>query len=438
MVEAVSKPAATPSAPVRHHHVRRRRVHLFFFLVFLALPFFDIMRFDIPKQRFYFAGTELWINEFSIIFFSMMFLMFSIVALSMIYGRIYCSYACPQMIFSETANAIEERLRKWVTKKFIAWPAARRTFLYRSILYAIVGVASVGLAFIFISYFVEPRDLAHRLMRVDVTTTAGFAGAVTTLVTFLDFAFLRQKFCTTLCPYGYLQGILTDSNTLLIQYRDPERQCIQCKKCVRICHMGIDIRDSPLQIECIHCGECIDACEEVMTRVKRPVVIEYAWGQGGPKPGADESWWQRAGIRDAKRRIVVIVMLVYGSSLAVALSLRNPVMTRINPIRTTSLYSINASGDVENQFRISISNRGAGNEFVVVSVDGLTGSRLELSPNPIPVAPGETVNREFAVAVSRAAPLGDVTHFRFTTESQPNARRQTIEMTWLMPPKGKR
>ena len=37
------------------HHLRKR-VHLICFLAFLALPFFNVVRFDIPRQRFYFAG----------------------------------------------------------------------------------------------------------------------------------------------------------------------------------------------------------------------------------------------------------------------------------------------------------------------------------------------------------------------------------------------
>ncbi len=436
----IAPAAAVPAPPARPHHVRRRRIHLFFFLVFCALPFFNLMRFDLPKQRFYFAGAEIWINEFAIIFFSLMFLMFGIVALSMIYGRVYCSYACPQMIFSETALALDDALRRWTTKKFIAWPAPRRRFAHLALTYLIIAAASVVLAFVFISYFVEPRDLLRRLIHLDIATSGGFAGAVTTLIAFLDFAFVRQKFCTTLCPYGYLQGMLADRHTLLVQYRDPDHLCIQCKKCVRICHMGIDIRDSPYQIECIHCGECIDACEEIMTKVKRPTVVEYSWGQDGPKLEAEagKPWWYRLGIRDAKRRIVLLVMLCYASGLAVALSMRNPVLVRINPIRTTSLYRVNAAGEVENQFSVSVSNRGSQNAKVAIAVDSLQGARVEELPNPLSVAPGETTRKDFAVAVPRGAALGDVTHFHFQVEAQPGGRKQTIDMTWLMPPKTKR
>ena len=71
-----------------------------------------MIRFDIPKQRFYFAGHELWINEFAIIFFTLMFLMFLVVVSSVSYGRVYCGYLCPQMIFSEASVAVQTRLAK--------------------------------------------------------------------------------------------------------------------------------------------------------------------------------------------------------------------------------------------------------------------------------------------------------------------------------------
>ena len=76
------------------------------------------MRFDIPRQRFYFAGYELWINEFAIIFFALMFLMFLIIGSSIAYGRVYCGYMCPQMIFSEASITFENRLRRWIGKRY--------------------------------------------------------------------------------------------------------------------------------------------------------------------------------------------------------------------------------------------------------------------------------------------------------------------------------
>ena len=80
----------------RHNYHRTRKlIHLFCFLIFLALPFFNVMRFDIPRQRFYFFGNELWISEFGIIFLSRMFLMFVIVASSILFGRILLRICMP-------------------------------------------------------------------------------------------------------------------------------------------------------------------------------------------------------------------------------------------------------------------------------------------------------------------------------------------------------
>ncbi|MBP6212236.1 MAG: 4Fe-4S binding protein, partial [Pyrinomonadaceae bacterium] len=202
-------------------HRLRRIIHLICFLIFVSLPFLNVIRFDIPRERFYFAGYELWINEFAIIFFSLMFLLFIITAASMLYGRIYCGYLCPQMIFSEASINLEEKVKTFINKHFAKQSQTTRLWMNRIGVYSVLWIASVFLAFVFISYFVQPGDLFGRLISFDIVTAGGIAGAAVTLVTFVDFAFLRQRFCTTVCPYGYLQGILGDDNTLVVHYRDP-------------------------------------------------------------------------------------------------------------------------------------------------------------------------------------------------------------------------
>lgn len=433
-----SSPVPAPAAPppaISNYHKFRKRLHLICFLIFCILPFFNIVRFDIPKQRFYFAGYELWINEFGIVFFALMFLLFLVAGASMIYGRVYCSYMCPQMIFSEAANEMESRVNRWVTKKFVQWPKERRALTARVALYAILLVASVFLSFVFISYFVEPRDLIVRLMHLDIVTAGGVAGAVTTLLTFLDFVFLRQRFCTTVCPYGYLQGMLADGQTLLVHYRDAGHTCIECKKCVRVCHMGIDIRTSPYQIECIHCGECIDACDEILGRLKnpKPGLIHYTWGeQGETTREKDRPWWFRLGLRDGKRIVVMLVLLFYGSGLFLALSVRRAVLVRLSPDRST-LYTLVADGGVANHFRLQAANRSSKAASVIIRVEDLAGVRLTLTPNPLAIGPAETNNQTFDIVAPRNALPPGVNHFRFTIESTPDGRKDSIPMTFIMP-----
>ena len=46
-----------------------------------------------------------------------MFLMFLVVASSVFYGRVYCGYLCPQMIFSEASVALEDGCEAWTVKR---------------------------------------------------------------------------------------------------------------------------------------------------------------------------------------------------------------------------------------------------------------------------------------------------------------------------------
>jgi cytochrome c oxidase accessory protein FixG len=397
-------------------HRIRKRVHLLCFLVFLALPFLNVVRFDIPRQRFYFAGQELWISEFGIVFLSLMFLLFVVVAFSVFYGRVYCGYLCPQMIFSEASVSLETWLLRRFAKRGYGKRAARAAF------HAVLALASVALAFVFIAYFVEPRDLVHRLASLDVHTAGGISGVTVTILTFLDFSLVRQRFCTTACPYGYLQGMLSDGRTLLVHYRDPGAGCIDCGKCVRVCPMGIDIRQSPFQIECIHCAECIDACDEILARLRKPGLIHYVWGERGPVAAGRRQPW------DAKRIIVLLVALAYGAGLAYALASRHPLLVRVSPDRAT-LYRIGAGGRVYNRFRYTLANRGSRPAAVAFAVSGLPGAQV--TALPISLRPGESAAGQFEISIPPGSRTAPVTHFTIA------AGEESIPMTFLAPTESK-
>ncbi|MBK9798108.1 MAG: 4Fe-4S binding protein [Holophagaceae bacterium] len=416
----------------------RKRIHLAFFLAFVAAPFTNLMRFDIPRQRFYFAGFELWISEFAIIFFALMFLMFVIAASAIIHGRIYCSYACPQMIFSEWSQDVE-RWGKRVAQKLRAASPALKKRVAQALFYAVLLVASVFLAFVFTSYFVEPRDLLGRLLHFDLVTVGGITGATVTLITFLDFTLVRQKFCTSVCPYGYIQGMLQDKHTLLVRYQDgvgEAKDCIECKKCVRVCEMGIDIRDSPFQIECVHCGDCIDACEDVLRKVGKPGLIHYTWGEAPKADAKAEPWYLRWGFRDAKRVVVLLIMAFYLTGLALALSLRRPVLVEINPDRST-MYTVLDDGRIANLIRLKLANRTGRAAQVRLWVEDLPGADLALPANPVLLQPGETFERTVELRAPFAADGQDVHHIRILAQANDARKADAEEMTFITPLKRK-
>ena len=384
------------------HHLRKR-VHLICTLLFVALPFLNVIRFDIPRQRFYFFGYDLWINEFAIIFFALMFLMFLVIAMSVFYGRVYCGYLCPQMIFSEASVALESRLQRWAVKRGHPKAVGRAAF------YAVVGAASVALGLVFVAYFVDPRDA--------FSGAAAASWAVVAALTFLDFTLVRQRFCTTVCPYGYLQGLIGDDKTLLVHYRDEASDCIDCKKCVRVCPMDIDIRKSPFQIECIHCAECVDACGDIMAKLRKPNLIHYVWGERGPLAAGHRQPW------DARRIIVLGVLLCYAGGLFAALSTRKPVLARVTADRAV-MYRVAPDGRIANRFRYTLANRGKSATSVAFSAPNLPGATL--SVREVPLQPGESVRGEFEIFAPRA--LEPVTHFTIV------AGDETIPMTFLSPP----
>jgi len=418
--------------PGTQFHRIRKTVQAICFVIFVTLPMFNIMRLDLPRQRFYFFGAELWISEFSIVFLTLMFLWILIAAMAMIYGRFWCGYLCPQMIFSETANGLEKEIIRFVNKKMpSAGPRLRR--LIAAVLFGIVLLpASVFVTFVFVSYFIPPLDLFHRLLSLDIRTVGGIVGASVTLVTFLDFALLRQRFCTAICPYGYLQNMLKDKHTLLVHFHDPNDECIKCNKCVRACPMGIDIRKSAHQLECTHCAECIDACSGILGKLGAQTIIQYAWGDSGAKSAPKENWLRRIGLRDGKRVAALVLLLVYATGLSIAIGLRQPVLLRIMPDRIT-LYSVAADGKVHNRFRMVASNRGRVRARVSLSVADLKEGSIAGIAGQTVLEPGQSIQEQFDVVVPLSSLHPGVNRMRILADVAPGKTGQQFLETFFAP-----
>jgi len=433
MTEVPAAPARrAPLPPAAHlHRPLRKRIQLICFLVFLALPCFDILRFDLPRQRVFVAGFELWISEFAIIFFSLMFLMFLVAASAIVYGRVFCSYACPQMIFSEWSLGIERRAAKFVANTFKTASPAVKKALGKGLFLGLLGLGSVFLAFIFTSYFIEPVDLARRLAHMDLLTAGGITGAVVTLLTFVDLVLIRHTFCQTVCPYGYLQGMLTDRQTLLVAYMDPGAVCIDCKKCVNICEMEVDIRESPFQLGCTHCGDCVDACEDVLRKLGHPGLIHYAWG-GQPAAAGRESWLKRMGMRDAKRVVITVVTCGYLAALGFTLVSRKPVLIRVAADRTI-LFTKLPDGRIENRIRLDLANRTHQPQAVKVWVEGLPQAEVALAANPIILAPGADLELTFPLRAPVFPGSQDVNPIRIMTQSSDQKKPEASELSFIMP-----
>jgi cytochrome c oxidase accessory protein FixG len=183
--------------------------------------------------------------------------------------------------------------------------------------------------------------------------------AVLTAVLYFDFAWFREQLCLIVCPYGRLQSVLTDRDTIVIGY-DSQRgeprgkvgttkgDCVDCNRCVVVCPTGIDIRNG-LQIDCIGCARCIDACDEVMTKLERPAgLIRYDSQQG----------FAGAAKRLLRPRVYLYAALgVLGASVAsFSLAQSRPFEANLLRLRDAPPYTLDA-GRVRNAFEIHLVNK---------------------------------------------------------------------------------
>ena len=205
-------------------------------------------------------------------------------------GRMWCGWMCPQTVYMEFVFRPIERFfdgppgaghRPGPKADDAAdgWPSTRS--IWRSPLY---------LAHTFLAYFVGVEELARWVRRSPLEHPISFlVMVVVTGLMMFDFSYFREQTCLVACPYGRLQSVMLDRDSLIVSYDpcrgEPRRKlrdrhdgggapsgagdCIDCGLCTDTCPTGIDIRDG-LQMECVACTQCIDACDAVMTRIGKP------------------------------------------------------------------------------------------------------------------------------------------------------------------------
>jgi cytochrome c oxidase accessory protein FixG len=244
-------------------------------VLILGIPFIRIngesaFRFDLPTLRLHVFGCTLWMHEFFIVLVATIFFTLLIVFVTMMFGRVWCGWFCPQTVLIDFTPFMDR--------------AAKKGLGYRAASYAGVFVVSVLIAASLIWYFISPYEFIPDLLKNNLGATTWGFWIVMTIVIFLNYALLRHKFCATVCPYAKLQSVMFDKSTLIIEM-DPKRadECIECSSCVRACPTGLDIRKG-LDAACINCAECIDACSRIMGKLKKKGLIHYAFGAGGGAP----------------------------------------------------------------------------------------------------------------------------------------------------------
>jgi len=265
-------------------------------ILFLIGPFLSVdgepfFLFDFIRRKFVLFGQVFFPQDFLIFGIAMLTFIVFIVFFTVIYGRIWCGWACPQTIFMEM---IFRRIEYWLEgdgpkqKRIANKPLSADLVLRKTIKHTIFFT----IAFAIGNYILLYPIGKERLFQLISEGPMGNFGTFSALVIFSfavygNFAWLREQACTLICPYGRLQGVLLDTNSLIVAYdykrgeprghfRPKEDRaligkghCIDCNNCVAVCPTGIDIRNGT-QLECVNCTACIDACNPVMEKHNLP------------------------------------------------------------------------------------------------------------------------------------------------------------------------
>lgn len=229
-------------------------------LSFLILaPFLNWFRFDLETASFYLFGMRFFARHFFYVGLLATAVIYLIIAASVLFGRLFCGWVCPQNLFNELG-------RRWDQK------------LGRPATVALSWLISTFGGFVLVSYFLPAGELLRRLFQQPVAW--GLWLLILAIAGFFTFAMAwwRTGICHMACPYGHLQSILSTPNTMHLELHQTGTDiCATCGLCAETCHMGVDPR-TPEQKHCVACGDCLDACQLVSDARKAPRVLNFVVG----------------------------------------------------------------------------------------------------------------------------------------------------------------
>jgi cytochrome c oxidase accessory protein FixG len=392
--------------------IKRYYLYAFVTVVALVLPWiqidgnhFFLLSFD--KLKLHLAFIQFDMQELYLMPFLLMLMFLGIFGMTVMGGRVFCGWVCPQTVFRVIYRDLIETkilgLRGRIKNKQKD-PDMSKTEnkVKKAIAVLMWTLLSIIAAADFLWYFVPPEDFFTYLG--DFNNHWTLFGSVLGIAAFLiyDIIILKENFCIYVCPYSRVQSVLYDEHTVMalydmhrggniydghekkftsqkgIQVEEPHAECTACESCVTVCPTHIDIRQG-LQLECINCLECVDACTTVMGKLGKPSLVTWSSDY--------EIVDQKGKTQFFRGKILAYIALLVGLMviLGVMGSTKENMLLNIN--KETRLYSTkllaNGSVEVDNAYTFLLQNTQ--NEkmkffFEVIPPKGMEGKIIIAKP----------------------------------------------------------
>ncbi len=373
--------------------------------IFYAIPWLrwngrQAVLFDLPARQFHIFGLTLWPQDFYYLTWLLVIAALALFFFTALAGRLFCGYACPQTVWTETFLWMERLVEGSRTQqmKLSRAPWSRDKLLRKGSKQFLWITFSLWTGFTFVGYFTPITELAGAVLHLATGPWETFWVLFYGGATYVNAGFMREQVCKYMCPYARFQSAMFDRDTLIISYDDKRGEprgarkkgadhkaqglgdCVDCTVCVQVCPTGIDIREG-LQYECIACAACIDACDEVMDKVGYPRgLIRY-----DTQSGLDG---------DAKRvlrpRTMIYATLLTLLAIGFGYSITHRNLVGIDVMRDrNALYRERPDETVENVYNMKILNKdGQAHEFTI-SASGLPGIQVDYAGETVWVGPGQ-------------------------------------------------
>jgi cytochrome c oxidase accessory protein FixG len=356
---------------------------LFFLVPYLRWHGNQAILFDIEHRQFHFFNITVLPQDIWMLSLVLLILAMTLFAVTSVASRVYCGYFCFQSTWMDWFTWIEDKIEGAppARRKLDAAPWTLDKIQKKALKHLIWIAFSLLTGISFSIWFVDAYDYWNNLVHLQLPKVGWVVLTMFFLGTYILAGFLREQACWWLCPYARIQGVMSDTQTILPSY-DVKRgeprgklqrgadanartqgDCIDCFQCVQVCPTGVDIRDGQ-QLGCITCGLCIDACDAIMDKVGKPRgLIRYAsWDEMEGKP-------VKKLYQHPRTLVYLTIILIAFGGIVYGLTHLGSLTLKVLPERQPLFVRL-SDGSIQNKYNFKVLNKTDKDFAVTVTAEG--------------------------------------------------------------------